>query len=116
MRVCGTWSPRYDSNSFSDELENDIHVCVLCFPPKPFRCLGGELEETPVCNDVGIDQTVEFEVEISAKECPSKRRQVIKIKPVGLNEVLKVKVNAICECECEKEGFEEVASPRYPSP
>ena len=77
-----------------------------------FRCLGGDLNETPVCKDVGIDQTVEFEVEISAKECPAKRRQVIKIKPVGLNEVVKVKINAICECECEKEEFEELDSPR----
>jgi integrin beta 1 len=70
------------------------------------------MKETPVCNNVGINQTVEFEVEIRVDHCPSKKRHDVKIKPVGLNDVMRIKLNTMCECECEKEESEEIASPK----
>ena len=59
--------------SLKQQFETDLHISPL----SPLRCLGSDMKETPVCKDVGIDETVEFQVEISARECPAKRRQVI---------------------------------------
>lgn len=76
-------------------------------------CSGAhEMKETAVCDNIGINQTVEFQVQIDAVGCPAKKKQKIEIKPVGLNETLKINLDAICECECESAAKEERNSPK----
>ena len=55
-------------------------------------CAGNhELRETAACDNIGINETVEFEVVVNAENCPQKPTQTIEIKPVGLDETLRVR-------------------------
>ena len=50
-----------------------------------------------------------FTAEITVHECPSNRdewKQLVSIYPAGLSERLLIELDIICECQCEKEGFE----------
>ena len=52
---------------------------------------------------------VKFEVTIDVTQCPedrSKWQDYINIYPVGLSEVLRVNLDLLCECGCEKPEFE----------
>jgi len=76
-------------------------------------CAGNhELRETSACDNIGINETVEFEVLVNAQNCPRKPTQTIEIKPVGLDETLTIKLETICECECESKEKEERNSPK----
>ena len=59
-------------------------------------CAGNhELKETAACDNIGINETVEFEIVVNAENCPKKPTQTIEIKPVGLDETLTVSRVAI---------------------
>ena len=50
---------------------------------------------------------VTFEVSVSVNSCPDQeklRTREFSIYPVGLSERLDIKLNLICECDCEGKG------------
>ncbi|XP_026061498.1 integrin beta-1-like isoform X3 [Carassius auratus] len=58
------------------------------------------------CSNISIGDEVMFDIEITAKGCPSKgKSQTLKIKPLGFSEEVEIVLNFICECECHKEGI-----------
>uniref|UniRef100_A0A8C1NXK6 Integrin beta n=1 Tax=Cyprinus carpio TaxID=7962 RepID=A0A8C1NXK6_CYPCA len=58
------------------------------------------------CSNISIGDEVMFDIEITAKGCPSKgKSETIKIKPLGFTEEVEIILNFICECECHKDGF-----------
>lgn len=67
------------------------------------------VELTPDCTKAatcGVKHHEEFTmtVAVTATSCLYDNN-VVQIKPVGLGETLKIRVEAFCECECEKHGF-----------
>ncbi|XP_064614126.1 integrin beta-1-like [Liolophura sinensis] len=66
----------------------------------------GDLKETSVCEDLKIGESVEFDVSVEVKECPADEKvRTFTISPVGLTEKLTVKLDLICQCECQKSGI-----------
>ncbi|CAM4588842.1 unnamed protein product [Leuciscus chuanchicus] len=57
------------------------------------------------CSNISIGDEVKFDIEITAKGCPSNKSETIKIKLLGSNEEVEVVLNFICECECHKDGI-----------
>ncbi|XP_056336088.1 integrin beta-1b.1 [Danio aesculapii] len=58
------------------------------------------------CSNISIGDEVLFDIEITAKGCPSKgKSETIKIKPLGFSEEVEILLNFICECECHKDGI-----------
>ncbi|XP_067219499.1 integrin beta-1b.1 [Chanodichthys erythropterus] len=74
------------------------------------HCKDGEIrkgESGRKCSNISIGDEVNFDIEITAKGCPSKNKsETIKIKPLGFNEEVEIVLNFICECECHKEGIQ----------
>lgn len=68
------------------------------------KCLDGQtLMDTNVCDGVKVGEEVTFEVTLEALFCVKQRDFVIHIGPSGLEEVLKLNVHVICDCDCERE-------------
>lgn len=73
-------------------------------------CFDDEIQETDRCFDLALGAQVEFEIELELLNCPfmmnekEKKREIIRISPVGLNlqEGLLVNVEMACNCDCEK--------------
>ncbi|XP_039550997.1 integrin beta-1-like isoform X2 [Pimephales promelas] len=63
-------------------------------------------ESGRTCTNISIGDEVKFDIEITAKGCPSNgKSKTITIKPLGSNEEVEVVLNFICECECHKDGI-----------
>nr|AXE40322.1 integrin beta 1 [Gobiocypris rarus] len=63
-------------------------------------------ESGRTCSNISIGDEVKFDIEITAKGCPSNgNSETIKIKPLGFNEEVEIVLNFICECECHKDGI-----------
>ncbi|XP_036389466.1 integrin beta-7-like [Megalops cyprinoides] len=52
------------------------------------------------CNNVRINDQVNFTVTLSSSACLPKKETFI-IKPRGINEVLRVTVETLCDCDCQ---------------
>ncbi|XP_075237304.1 integrin beta-PS-like [Lycorma delicatula] len=65
------------------------------------------LQQRKICHNLKVEQKIEFEAEIELSKCPSDKNYVhtFQIYPVGINERLEVRVEMLCDCECEHEGF-----------
>uniref|UniRef100_A0A1W7RAE7 Integrin beta n=1 Tax=Hadrurus spadix TaxID=141984 RepID=A0A1W7RAE7_9SCOR len=77
------------------------------------KCLGDDLEETNICEGLTVGTTVEFDVTVELTSCPKNATlwdTSLVISPVGLEEYLKIDVNMLCECDCEKPENEIVES------
>lgn len=69
-------------------------------------CLDGNLEKRNKCDGLRVGTQVDFEVRLTVLKCPENRNRwnkTIIISPVGLKETLKLDLEMICECDCEKE-------------
>ncbi|CAG2174704.1 unnamed protein product, partial [Oppiella nova] len=66
-------------------------------------CLGSHKSESNTCHNIGIGQTVEFDVELKVTKCPLGGRETFIISPIGVNEYTVVELHVMCECECELE-------------
>lgn len=69
------------------------------------KCLGENLKETNVCEDMTVGTTVDFDITIELTSCPKNSslwNSGIVISPIGLQESLQIDINMICECDCEK--------------
>ncbi|TRY90993.1 hypothetical protein DNTS_023021 [Danionella cerebrum] len=67
----------------------------------------GKGENGRKCSNISIGDEVTFDIEITAKGCPSKgKSETVKIKPLGFSEEVEVVLNFICECECRKDGIQ----------
>ncbi|XP_066508322.1 integrin beta-1-like [Hoplias malabaricus] len=97
-------------NSLSSELNLDntklpegVSISYVSFCKDGVKGTG---ENGKKCSNISIGDEVNFEIEITAKTCPSNSKsEVIHIKPLGFNEQLSVVLNFICECECHKDGI-----------
>lgn len=68
------------------------------------KCLDGKtMTDTNVCEGIKVGDEVTFEVTLEATHCVKERDFVLFIGPSGLDEVLKLNVHVICDCDCEKE-------------
>lgn len=79
------------------------------------KCKGQDFEETSRCEGLGIGEQVEYEVTLEVKSCPKNRdewKSAFDIYPVGLTEKLRVNLDLMCECDCEKQGQGIANSPR----
>jgi protocadherin alpha len=65
---------------------------------------GKTLSDTNVCEGIKVGDEVTFEVTLEATHCVKQRDFVLFIGPSGLDEVLKLNVHVICDCDCEKEA------------
>lgn len=73
------------------------------------RCFGEDEKQTDECKGIKIGQNVTFVAEVLVTQCPKDRahwKQGFSIYPAGLAERLYMELDIICECECEKPGFE----------
>lgn len=75
------------------------------------KCLSNIVRETAVCENLEINDQVEFEVKLIVKSdvCNGKSGVVernVTLDAVGLNDQLFVKLNILCDCECERAGKE----------
>ena len=68
-------------------------------------CLGGSNRETNICHNIGVGQTVEFEVELKVTECPADSRETFVITPIGIDEYTVIELHVMCGCECEAEPY-----------
>uniref|UniRef100_A0A183BHL6 Integrin beta n=1 Tax=Globodera pallida TaxID=36090 RepID=A0A183BHL6_GLOPA len=67
-------------------------------------CVDGRtLMDTNTCDGVKVGDEVEFEVTLDALHCVPQRDFELHIGPSGLEEVLKLYVHVICDCDCEDE-------------
>ncbi|XP_057381289.1 integrin beta-PS-like [Daphnia carinata] len=70
-------------------------------------CTGTLVQENNKCEGLKVGDIVNFTISIEAIECPanvSARTPIIQIKPVGVNEVLTLDLEIVCDCACEKPG------------
>nr|ABE66386.1 truncated integrin beta1 subunit-like protein 3 [Danio rerio] len=68
--------------------------------------VNGRGEDGRKCSSISIGDEVLFDIEITAKGCPSKGKpETIKIKLLGFSEEVEILLNYICECECHKDGI-----------
>ncbi|KAI9549957.1 hypothetical protein GHT06_007613 [Daphnia sinensis] len=70
-------------------------------------CTGTLVQENNKCGGLKVGDIVNFTISIEAIECPvnvSARTPTIQIKPVGVNEVLTLDLEIVCDCGCEKPG------------
>jgi len=78
-------------------------------------CVGTKREETNICKGLKVGSTVNFDAVLEVTSCPRNPRewnQTIQIYPVGLNDVLIIDLEIICDCDCEKPWNEERNSPK----
>ncbi|CAG9834767.1 unnamed protein product [Diabrotica balteata] len=73
------------------------------------KCLNsaGALVHTNKCDNIKVGDVVTFKIDIEVLKCPKNRAdhfQTIQIYPVGMRESLKIDLEMICECDCEKPG------------
>ena len=62
--------------------------------------------ETSSCDGLRIKERVDFEVELTLTKCPAPN-QVVKpviINAQGIGERVVIDIEALCDCDCEKEG------------
>ncbi|OWK63246.1 Integrin beta-6 [Lonchura striata] len=52
------------------------------------------------CSHVKVGDTVSFNVTVSLASC-DKPRRLIKIKPVGLSDMLEMEIHPLCSCNCQ---------------
>ncbi|XP_033219154.1 integrin beta-PS isoform X2 [Belonocnema kinseyi] len=73
------------------------------------QCLNGNEIETTKCDKLKKGDKVEFSAYITVTHCPANRsewNQSFTIYPVGINETLKINLEMICECDCERPEYE----------
>ncbi|XP_048166334.1 integrin beta-6 isoform X3 [Corvus hawaiiensis] len=61
------------------------------------------------CSRVKVGDTVSFNVTVNLASCEKTRRH-IKIKPVGLSDVLEMEIHPLCSCNCQAKA--EMKSPK----
>ncbi|XP_051176237.1 integrin beta-PS-like [Leptopilina boulardi] len=73
------------------------------------QCLNGNKNiqpiETTKCDKLKKGDKVEFIADITVTHCPNNRsewNQTFTIYPVGINEALRINLEMICECDCER--------------
>ncbi|XP_038654204.1 LOW QUALITY PROTEIN: integrin beta-1-like [Scyliorhinus canicula] len=60
-------------------------------------------EDGRKCSGIQVGDEVNFAISIKAEKCPNKgQKTTINIKPWGLNEKVKIDLEFLCECECQK--------------
>ncbi|NXU60552.1 ITB6 protein, partial [Horornis vulcanius] len=55
------------------------------------------------CSHVKVGDTVSFNVTVSLSSCEQTRR-LIKIKPVGLSDMLEMEIHPLCSCNCQAQA------------
>ncbi|XP_040208567.1 integrin beta-1-A-like [Rana temporaria] len=96
-------------NSLSSELflENSKLPEGVTINYKSF-CKNGVIgtgENGRKCSNISIGDQVEFEISVTAHKCPKKNEtNSIKIKPLGFNEEVEIRLEFICECDCQESG------------
>ena len=73
-------------------------------------CLGRGKGETNICHNIGVGETVEFDVEIKVTECPPNGTEIFVITPIGISESTVVELHVMCECECETQPIAKPSS------
>ncbi|XP_033096065.1 integrin beta-1-like [Anneissia japonica] len=73
-----------------DKTEDPIQVKItsMCGSPKDSTCL-----------NVGLGDTVSFQVEVSLTECFNGTKELV-IRPVGFEENVLINIQSSCDCEC----------------
>ncbi|KAK0158280.1 hypothetical protein PV328_009304 [Microctonus aethiopoides] len=75
------------------------------------KCLDkkGEVIERSECQGFHFGDIIQFEISIKATDCPTNPdnwQQLIEIKPQGLENILKIELELICDCPCDKSNYE----------
>ncbi|XP_072028719.1 integrin beta-1-like isoform X2 [Amphiura filiformis] len=72
-------------------------------------CVGqGAVPGSSKCTDLLLQEVVEFDVKIMAKDCsPDGGQQTFTIRPFGFDESLTVTADVICSCDCESKGVKD---------
>lgn len=67
-------------------------------------CFDNQLVESSTCQDVQVDDQLEFQIIVEAIRCPLKgnHKERVKINPIGLDEGLILDIEIISSCDCEK--------------
>uniref|UniRef100_A0A8D0GEG9 Integrin beta n=1 Tax=Sphenodon punctatus TaxID=8508 RepID=A0A8D0GEG9_SPHPU len=67
--------------------------------------VNGTGENGRKCSNISIGDEVQFEISVTANECPKKgQNETIKIKPLGFTEEVEINLQFICECQCQNKG------------
>ncbi|TKR65398.1 hypothetical protein L596_025806 [Steinernema carpocapsae] len=68
------------------------------------KCLNGaQMLDTNVCDNIKVGNEITFEVTLENTHCVDQRNFQINIGPSGLDETLRLDVEVLCDCDCEKE-------------
>ncbi|KAI8489904.1 Integrin beta-1 [Branchiostoma belcheri] len=73
-------------------------------------CLNNETFDGAKCSNLQVNDTVYFDITVVTEGCPSRRPKTFTVYPVGFQEELLVKLDFICDCDCQADGI--AASPR----
>ncbi|XP_041858022.1 integrin beta-2 isoform X2 [Melanotaenia boesemani] len=79
-----------------DNLPDNVGVSY-----KPKDCSNPEApsESKGVCNDVGVNQEISFDITVTAKTC-MKEEKSFSVKLLGIKDTLTVTLSTNCECQC----------------
>lgn len=72
------------------------------------KCIGKKRQKTSKCEGLKVGNIVTFETVITVLSCPQNPvdgRRTVEIRPVGVDEVLKVDIETLCSCDCETNAF-----------
>ncbi|XP_071966179.1 integrin beta-1-like [Antedon mediterranea] len=76
-------------------------------------CLDGQPQaNTKTCHGLNLGQTVTFRLGFTLRNCDDGSEKRVVIKPVGFSEELTVRIQPVCNCDCEasQEHYSEVCS------
>ncbi|NP_999731.2 integrin beta L subunit precursor [Strongylocentrotus purpuratus] len=68
------------------------------------NCIDQTYEDTNECSGLKLEDTVSFDITITAERCVEGGMTSFEIGPVGFNEELKIELEVTCECDCQGLG------------
>ncbi|KAK3603663.1 hypothetical protein CHS0354_017383 [Potamilus streckersoni] len=90
------------------ELVNKVEIVEVDKPEEmdiviQSKCLSRQIKETRECTGLEKGKSVDFEITVKLKKCPSTNGAFITtfyLKPAGIQEKLQIDVEYICSCNC----------------
>ncbi|KRY41312.1 Integrin beta pat-3 [Trichinella spiralis] len=72
-------------------------------------CKGKVMNRTNVCDGIKVGDTITFNLTLEVTQCTDQREFLIKIGPSGLSEVLLIRLNVLCDCDCSSKQLDSLS-------
>ncbi|KRY41314.1 integrin beta pat-3 [Trichinella spiralis] len=67
------------------------------------------MNRTNVCDGIKVGDTITFNLTLEVTQCTDQREFLIKIGPSGLSEVLLIRLNVLCDCDCSSKQLDSLS-------